>query len=157
MQRRVLTMLCESFTENAAEPLPVMLWRARPDMSCEYLSRQWLEFTGAKAEEALGDGWSRSVHPEDLARWLDTLVRAFDAREAFEIEYRLRRRDGDFRWVLDRGLPRYSADRVFVGFLGIPLTTYASNCSAHELTRSRERERKLRIATEAASRVKDDF
>src|ERR1043166_1883954 len=157
MQRLVSTMLRESFIENAAEPLPVMLWRARPDMSCEYLSRQWLEFTGARAEEALGDGWSRSVHPEDLARWLDTFVRSFDAREAFEIEYRLRRRDGEFRWVLDRGLPRYSADRVFVGFVGACIDIDERKCAEHELARSLERERKLRTATEAASRVKDDF
>jgi len=150
-------MLREYFTEYAAEPLPVMLWRARPDMSCEYLSRQWLAFTGAKTEDALGDGWSRSVHPEDLARWLDVFVRAFDAREAFEIEYRLRRRDGEFRWVLDRGMPRYSADRVFVGFVGTCIDIDERKRAEHELARSLERERKLRIATEAASRVKDDF
>jgi PAS domain S-box-containing protein len=150
-------MLRESFTENAVEPLPVMLWRARPDMSCEFLSRQWLEFTGTRAEEALGDGWSRSVHPEDLARWLDTFLRSFDAREAFEIEYRLHRRDGEFRWVLDRGLPRYSADRVFVGFVGACIDIDERKRAEHELARSLERERKLRIGTEAASRVKDDF
>jgi len=150
-------MMRESFTESATESLPVMLWRARPDMSCEFLSRQWLEFTGANADEALGDGWSRSVHPEDLARWLDTCVRSFDAREAFEIEYRLRRRDGDFRWVLDRGLPRYSADRVFVGFVGACIDIDERKRAEHELARSLERERKLRIATEAASRAKDDF
>ena len=150
-------MLREPFTENVAEPLPVMLWRARPDMSCEYLSRQWLEFTGVSAADALGDGWSRSVHPEDLSRWLDTFVRSFDAREAFEIEYRLRRRDGEFRWVLDRGLPRYSADRVFVGFVGTCIDIDERKRAEHELARSLERERKLRIATEEASRVKDDF
>jgi len=150
-------MLRESFTENAAEPLPVMFWRARPDMSCEFLSRQWLEFTGAKAEDALGDGWSRSVHPEDLVRWLDTMVGAFDAREAFEIEYRLRRRDGEHRWVLDRGLPRYSADRVFVGFVGTCIDIDERKRAEHELARSLERERKLRIATEASSRARDAF
>jgi PAS domain S-box-containing protein len=149
-------MLRESFTETA-EPLPVMLWRARPDMSCEHLSRQWLEFTGTTAADALGDGWSRSVHPEDLARWLDTFVRSFDAREAFEIEYRLRRRDGEFRWVLDRGAPRYSGDRVFIGFVGACIDIDGRKRAEHELARSLERERKLRIATEAASRVKDDF
>ena len=150
-------MLRESFIENSAEPLPVMLWRARPDMSCESLSRQWLEFTGARAEDALGDGWSRSVHPEDLGRWLDTFVRSFDAREAFEIEYRLRRRDGEFRWVLDRGQPRYSADRVFIGFVGACIDIDERKRAEHELARSLERERKLRTATEEASRVKDDF
>jgi PAS domain S-box-containing protein len=150
-------MLREPFTESIAEPLPVMLWRARPDMSCEYLSRQWLEFTGAQEAEALGDGWSRDVHPEDLTRWLDTLVRSFDAREAFEIEYRLRRRDGEYRWLLDRGLPRYSKDGVFVGFVGTCIDIDQRKRAEHELARSLERERKLRIAAEEASRLKDGF
>jgi PAS domain S-box-containing protein len=150
-------MLRDPFIESVAEPLPVMLWRARPDMSCEYLSRQWLDFTGCTAEQALGDGWSRSVHPEDLARWLDTCVLAFDAREPFEIEYRLRRRDGEYRWVLDRGLPRYSKDRVFLGFVGTCIDIDERKRAEHELARSLERERKLRIATEEASRLKDGF
>jgi PAS domain S-box-containing protein len=134
-----------------------MLWRARPDMSCEYLSRQWLEFTGVAETEALGDGWSRSVHPEDLTRWLDTFVHSFDAREAFEIEYRLRRRDGEYRWVLDRGLPRYAKDGMFVGFVGTCIDIDERKRAEHELARSLERERKLRIATEEASRLKDGF
>ena len=148
----------EPFTETTvAEPLPVMLWRARPDLSCEYLSRQWLDFTGAPEQQALGDGWSRSIHPEDLARWLDTCLRAFDAREAFEVEYRLRRRDGEYRWMLDRAQPRYSKDGVFLGFVGSVLDIDERKRAEHELARSLERERKLRTATEEASRVKDGF
>lgn len=139
------------------ETLPVMLWRARPDLSCEYLSRQWLEFTGYTAEQALGDGWSRGVHPEDLARWLDTCVRAFDAREPFEIEYRLRRRDGEYRWVLDRGQPRYARDGAFLGFVGTCIDIDQRKRAEHELARSLERERRLRTATEEASRLKDGF
>lgn len=150
-------MLRESFTENVAEPLPVMLWRARPDLSCEYLSRQWLDFTGCSEEQALGDGWSRSVHPEDLARWLDTCVRSFDSREPFEIEYRLRRRDGEYRWLLDRGIPRYSKDGVFLGFVGSCIDIDERKRAEHELARSLERERKLRTATEETSRLKDGF
>ena len=139
------------------DALPVMLWRARPDLSCEYLSRQWLEFTGYSAEQALGDGWSRGVHPEDLARWLDTCVRSFDAREPFEIEYRLRRRDGEYRWVLDRGQPRYARDGVFLGFAGTCIDIDERKRAEHELARSLERERRLRTATEEASRLKDGF
>jgi PAS domain S-box-containing protein len=150
-------MLRDTLIENVAEPLPVMLWRARPDMSCEYLSRQWLDFTGVAEENALGDGWSRSVHPEDLARWLDASVRSFDAREPFEIEYRLRRRDGEYRWVLDRALPRYSHDGVFLGFVGTCMDIHERKRAEHELARSLERERKLRIATEEAASLKDGF
>jgi len=135
----------------------MMAWRARPDMSCEHLSRAWLDFTGAAEDQALGDGWTRTVHPEDLARWLDTCVRAFDAREPFEIEYRLRRRDGEYRWVLDRGTPRYSRDGVFLGYAGACIDIHERKRAQHELARSLERERKLRIATEEASRLKDGF
>lgn len=128
------------------ESVPAMVWIARPDLSCEYLSRAWLEFTGYAAEHALGDGWSRAVHAEDLARWLDTCVRAFDAREPFEIEYRLRRRDGEYRWVLDRGVPRHSRDGVFVGYAGICVDIHDRKCAENELERALERERRLRIA-----------
>ncbi|MBV8033016.1 MAG: PAS domain-containing protein, partial [Betaproteobacteria bacterium] len=97
----------EAVPQRAGTPeeldIPAMAWTARPDMSCDYVSRAWLRFTGCPEALALGDGWSRAVHPEDLARWLDTSVRAFDAHEPFELEYRLRRRDGEYRWVLDRG------------------------------------------------------
>jgi PAS domain S-box-containing protein len=144
-------------TDRSDETLPVMIWRARPDLSCEYLNKQWLDFTGYSEEQALGDGWSRGVHPEDLARWLDTCLRAFDAREAFEIEYRLRRRDGEYRWVLDRGLPRLSADGLFLGFVGTCLDIHERKGAEQALARSLERERRLRTITEEASRVKDGF
>lgn len=100
------------------DPFPVMLWRARPDMSFEYVSRHWLEFTGFSQEQALGNGWSRGVHPEDLPRWLDACLAAFDAHAPFEVEYRLRRRDGEYRWVLDRGRPIFSERGAFTGFAG---------------------------------------
>jgi len=139
------------------DTVPAMVWSARPDMSCEYLSREWLDFTGYTPEQALGDGWSRGVHPEDLARWLDTCVRAFDARDAFQIEYRLRRRDGEYRWVQDRGVARFSPDGVFVGYVGTCVDVHERKRCEHELGRALERERKLRIATEEASRIKDGF
>ena len=94
-----------------------MTWRARPDLSCEFASPAWLEYTGCTLEQALGDGWTRAVHPDDLARWRDTCRRALQERRPFEIEYRLRRGDGEYRWVLDRAAPRYS-DHDFLGYSG---------------------------------------
>lgn len=102
---------------HTEDPFPVMLWRARPDMSLEYVSRQWLDFTGCPQDQA-GEGWWRGVHPEDLPRWLDACLAAFDSREPFEVEYRLRRRDGEYRWVLDRGQPVFSERGAFLGFAG---------------------------------------
>jgi PAS domain S-box-containing protein len=121
------------------------------------VSRAWLEFTGATAETALGDCWSQCVHAEDLARWLDTCVRAFDAREPFEIEYRLRRRDGEYRWVLDRGVPRASRDGVFLGYAGVCIDIDARKRAESELAKALERERKMRIAAEQGSRRKDEL
>jgi PAS domain S-box-containing protein len=137
--------------------VPVMAWTARPDMSCESLSRQWLAYTGYSAEQALGDGWSRAVQPEDLGRWLDTCVRAFDSRQPFEIEYRLRRRDGAYRWVLDRGVPRYAPDGKFLGYAGVCIDIDERKRNERDLERALERERKLRLAAEDAGRLKDRF
>jgi len=120
-----------------------MTWRARPDMSCEYVNRAWLNFTGYTLEQARGEGWSRCLHPEDLARWLDACVRAFDERKPFDIEYRLRRRDGVYRWILDRAAPRHGGDGLFLGFGGACV-----DIDGHK------RERRLRIATEEASRLR---
>ena len=139
------------------DTLPLMLWRAKPDMACEYTSRAWLEFTGMSAQQALGDGWSRALHAEDLARWLDCCVRAFDGREPFEIEYRMRRYDGEYRWVLDRAAPMYSADGLFLGYVGACVEIHERKRAEQGLARSLERERKLRTATEEASRAKDGF
>lgn len=134
-----------------------MLWRARPDLSCEYASPGWLQFTGYSAEQALGEGWSRVVHAEDLARWLDTCVRAFDAHEAFEVEYRMRRRDGDYRWVLDRAAPRFASSGLFLGYAGVVTDIDERKRAELGLARSLERERRLRAATEESSRAKDSF
>src|SRR3954468_266444 len=139
------------------EGVPAMMWLARPDMSCEYVSRAWLEYTGATAETALGDGWSQCVHAEDLARWLDTCLRAFDAREPFEMEYRLRRHDGEYRWVLDRAAPRYAADGSFAGFAGECVDIHERKQAEFALAGSLERERRGRNAAEQASRAKDAF
>jgi len=142
---------------NFDQLLPAMTWTARPDMSCESLSRQWLAYIGCTEEQALGHGWSRGVHPEDLPRWLDACVRAYDAREPFEIEYRLRRRDGEYRWMLDRGVPRHAPDGRFLGFAGVCVDIDERKRAERDLERAVERERKLRLAAEDAGRLKDRF
>lgn len=105
-------------------------------MACEHVSRAWLDFTGLSPEQARGDGWSRALHPEDLARWLDACVRAFDERRPFEVEYRLRRRDGQYRWVLDRAAPRYVGESLFVGFEGVCIDIDEHKRLQHALLRA---------------------
>jgi PAS domain S-box-containing protein len=157
MQREALRPPRPKAPHLMDESIPAMVWCARPDMSCEYLSRAWLDFTGCDEAQALGDGWSRGVHPEDLARWLDACVRAFDARDPFDIEYRLRRRDGEYRWVHEHGVPRISPDGVFVGYAGCCFDVHERRGMEAELARALERERRLRTATEEAGRVRDRF
>ena len=132
--------------DTTDELLPLMTWHARPDMSCEYVNRAWLQYTGYTLEQALGDGWSRCLHPEDLARWLDGCVRAFDQRAPFEIEYRLRRRDGEYRWVMDRAAPRFSGDGAFLGYAGVCVDIDEHRRVEDGLARALASERRLRIA-----------
>jgi len=126
----------------------LMHWSVRPDLSCDYLSPAWLDFTGSTPEQALGDGWSRGVHPEDLTRFLDRCLRAFDEHQPFEIEYRLRRHDGEYRWVLDRAVPRYSRDGHFLGYVGCCIDIDDRKRAEDELARTLERERRLRVVTD---------
>jgi PAS domain S-box-containing protein len=101
-----------------ADFAPVMVWVSGTDRLCTYFNRPWLEFTGRALEQELGNGWSEGVHPADLDRCLNTYVQAFDARADFRMEYRLRRFDGAYRWVLDSGAPRFAADGTFEGYIG---------------------------------------
>ena len=126
-------------------------------MSCEDVNRAWLEYTGYTLEQALGEGWVSCVHPEDLARWLDTSVRAFDRREPFELEYRLRRRDGEYRWIVDRAAPRFSGDGVFLGYAGGCVDIEEHKRTEHGLSRALERERRLRVTTEESSRARHEL
>jgi PAS domain S-box-containing protein len=101
-----------------ADALPVGVRRSGIDGGCEYFNRTWLDLTGRPIERELGVGWLETVHPDDRERCMGTYLRAFDGRKPFSIEYRVRRHDGQYRWLLDKGVPLYDADASFAGYLG---------------------------------------
>ena len=101
-----------------ANTAPVMIWMAGPDKLCNYFNQPWLEFTGRMLETELGNGWAEGVHPEDFKSCMDTFVKAFDRHESFRMEYRLRRHDGEYRWITDIGVPRLNRDGSFAGYIG---------------------------------------
>ena len=88
-----------------ANTAPVMIWMSGPDKLCNYFNQRWLDFTGRSLEQEIGNGWAEGVHAEDLDRCLNTYITAFDLRESFEMENRLRRHDREYRWVHDTGVP----------------------------------------------------
>ena len=103
------------FVANSA---PVMIWMAGPDTLCTYVNRPWLDFTGRQMEHELGSGWAEGVHPDDRDRCVETYLEAFDHRRPFTLEYRLRRYDGEYRWILDSGTPKSDPDGSFAGYIG---------------------------------------
>jgi PAS domain S-box-containing protein len=95
-----------------------MIWRSGVDASCDYFNHTWLAFTGRTLEQEKGDGWAQGVHPDDLDRCVKHYLDHFYRREAFEMEYRLRRHDGVYRWIFDRGVPFTDDSGTFAGFIG---------------------------------------
>jgi PAS domain S-box-containing protein len=117
-----------------ADTAPVMVWMSEPESGCTFFNKRWIEFCGRPMEEELGDGWLRGVHPNDQARCKETYRAALHGRQPFTMEYRLRRNDGVYRWVVDTGVPRVDDDGMLVGYIG----------SSIDLTERKEMEDELR-------------
>jgi PAS domain S-box-containing protein len=101
-----------------ADAAPVLIWMSGVDKLCTFFNKRWLEFTGRSLEQEMGNGWAEGVHSNDLQQCLQTYTEAFDARKPFVMQYRLRRNDGEYRWISDEGVPRYNPERKFAGYIG---------------------------------------
>src|SRR5215475_5565320 len=91
---------------------------AGTDRLCTYVNKPWLDFRGRPIEAELGNGWADGVHTDDVARCWDTYASAFERRESFEMQYRTKRNDGEYRWISDIGVPRFNQDGSFAGYIG---------------------------------------
>jgi PAS domain S-box-containing protein len=123
-------------TANAA---PVLIWMSGPDKRCTWFNQRWLDFVGRAIEQELGDGWCDNLHPADFDRVLDTYHAAFDARRSYEMEYRLQRDDGAWRWLLERGTPNIGPNGEFEGYIGtcIDITEHRETVEALRESRAR--------------------
>lgn len=100
------------------EEFPALIWRSRLDKLCDYFNKTWLEFTGRTMEQEFGNGWTEGVHPDDFDFCLKTYVTAFDKRKAFFMDYRMKNKSGEYRWIRDFGRPFYDLDNTFLGYIG---------------------------------------
>jgi PAS domain S-box-containing protein len=142
-----------------ADRAPVLIWMSGPDKLYTFFNQGWLKYTGRTLEQELGDGWASGVHPEDVRRCIEIYSASFDARVDFEMEYRLRRFDGDYRWIVDYGVPRFESDGTFCGYIGscVDITERKSSAESLQALTGRliyaQEEERARIARE----LHDDF
>ncbi len=129
---------------TVANTAPVLIWMSGTDKLCNFFNKGWLEFTGRTIEQELGNGWADGVHPDDLGKCLDIYIDSFDAHKEFTMEYRLKRYDGEYRWLSDNGVPRFSPDGQFLGFIGSCIDV-TSRKIAGELLEKEVRERTVEL------------
>jgi two-component system sensor kinase FixL len=130
----------EARFRTVADSAPVLIWMSGPDKLYTFFNKGWLDFTGRTMEQELGKGWTEGVHADDLDHCLEAYENSFNARQPFTMEYRLRRNDGEYRWVLDNGIPLFASDGAFLGYIG----------SCIGITERKLAEEKFRLVLDAA-------
>jgi PAS domain S-box-containing protein len=144
-QKRAEEQLRESEArfQEMADTAPVLIWMTGTDGLCNYFNKPWLEFTGRTMEQEVGTGWIEGVHPEDVQGCFDGFLPAFHARRPFRMEYRLKRVDGEYRWMIESGIPRYTGAGEFAGYIGSNIDITDLKGAAEERERLRQLEADL--------------
>jgi PAS domain S-box-containing protein len=150
-KRAVLELqVSEERFRRVADSAPVLIWTATPEGRFTYCNRRWLDFTGRTMKEELGHGWLENVHPSDRQQCLAAYTDSEEAKDAFHLEYRLRRHDGEFRWVHHEGSPKFSSNGDFRGFIGSCFDITDQRRATETLQRAKE-ELELRVAERTAA------
>lgn len=144
----------EARFRHLMDTAPVMIWCSGVHGQSTYFNKVWLDFTGRKMEDEMHAGWRDGVHPEDYERRMSVYADHFLRREPFRVEYRLRRKDGAWRWVLGTGVPRYDAAGLFEGFIGSCIDI--TEIKQAEARRQRDLEEKAALLQELHHRVKNN-
>ena len=132
---------------HVADTAPVLIWMSGTDKLCHYFNQGWFNYTGRSLAQELGNGWAEGVHPDDFKQCLKIYTTSFDARREFSMQYRLRKHDGEYGWVLDTGVPRFAADGQFLGYIG----------SCVDITAQKEAAERIREAAEFNEKVLASF
>jgi len=145
MPAKELTNRSRDFYLTFLDKFPALIWRSDTNAKCDYFNQAWLDFTGRRLEQEMGDGWTEGVHPKDLPDCLKSFLEAFHTRQPFACEYRLRRHDGEYRWILDQGRAFNDLDGQFAGYMGSCFDITEAKRTEHTL---RESEKKFRLLAE---------
>jgi len=146
----------EALFRTLADMAPAYIWMADADGYLNYLNKGWLDFRGRTLEQELNFGWAEGLHPEDYQRCLDTFEQTVKTRTPYEMEYRMRRHDGEFRWLLDRGVPLWDAERKLAGFVGLCVDVTVRKQAVDALRASERRFRELLEGLPVAVRIVQD-
>ena len=158
-QKRTEKALRESqqLYQAVTDASPVLIWLSGTDGLCYYFNKGWLDFVGRTLEQEAGNGWTENVHPDDLDRCVKIYMDNFEARNPFEMEYRLRHHRGQYRWIFDRGVPRFTPDGTFEGYVGGCLDIHDRKEATEKIRIADESVRLLRVQDEERRHIAREF